>query len=141
MRTDGRRAKAAAFSAVFRRAGLAILAAAYAAALVAATHIPRPERLVGRFGHADKALHFVAYLLLAAFVTAAVRAAGWRSWRVAIGVALGLAAFGVADELTQPLFGRRAELLDWAADCAGIALGMAIVAIASSGSGRGSRRA
>jgi VanZ family protein len=55
-------------------------------------------------------------------------------------VAIALAAFGAVDEITQPLFGRTADVLDWAADCAGIAVGLLLVAITSSAWGRGSRR-
>ena len=36
---------------------------------------------------------------------------------------IALAAFGAADEITQPMFHRQAEFFDWLADCAGIVLG------------------
>ncbi len=140
MQADERRAKEAVFSPVFRRGGLAVLAVAYAVTLVLATHYPKPEQLLGRYGHADKLLHFVAYFLLAVFVAAAVWGAGRWSRRAALIVAIALAAFGAVDEITQPLFGRTADVLDWAADCAGIAVGILLVAITSSAWGRGSRR-
>lgn len=140
MQTTERRAKDAVFSPVFRRGGLALLAAAYAITLVLATHYPKPEQLLGRYGYADKLLHFVAYFLLAVFVATAVWAAGRWSWRTAVAVAIALAVFGAIDEITQPYFSRTADVLDWAADCAGIAVGLVVVATASLAWGRGSRR-
>jgi VanZ family protein len=140
MQADERRAKEAVFSPVFRRGGLTVSAVIYAVTLVLATHYPKPEQLLGRYGHADKLLHFVAYFLLAVFVAAAVWGAGLWSRRTALIVAIALAAFGAVDEITQPLFGRTADVLDWAADCAGIAVGILLVAITSSAWGRGSRR-
>lgn len=140
MPTTERRAKEAVFSPVFRRGGLAFLAVAYAVTLVLATHYPKPDQLLGRYGHADKILHFVAYFLLAMLVAAAVWGAGRWSWRAAVAVAITLAAFGAVDEITQPYFSRTADVLDWAADCAGIAVGILLVATASWAWGRGSRR-
>lgn len=140
MPTTERRAKEAVFSPGFRRGGLAFVAVAYAVTLVLATHYPKPDQLLGRYGHADKLLHFGAYFLLAMFVAAAVWGAGRWSRRVAVAVAIALAAFGAVDEITQPFFGRTADVFDWAADCAGIAIGILLVATASSAWGRGSRR-
>ena len=140
MQTTERRAKEAAFSAGFRRGGLALLAAAYAITLVLATHYPKLDQLLGRYGHADKLLHFVAYFLLAVFVALAVWGAGRWSRRAVVAVAIALAAFGAVDEITQPLFGRTADVFDWVADCAGIAVGILLVAVTSSAWGRGSRR-
>lgn len=140
MQANERRAKEAAFFAVFRRGGLVFLAAAYAITLVLATHYPKPEQLLGRYGHADKLLHVVAYFLLAVFVATAVWGAGRWSRRAAVVVAIALAGFGAIDEITQPLFGRTADVLDWAADCAGISAGILLVAITSSVWARGSRQ-
>ena len=140
MQANERRAKEAVFFAVFRRSGLVFLAAAYAITLVLATHYPKPEQLLGRYGHADKLLHVVAYFLLAVFVATAVWGAGRWSRRAAVVVAIALAGFGAIDEITQPLFGRTADVLDWAADCAGISAGILLVAITSSVWARGSRQ-
>ena len=140
MQTDERRAKRTVIYAGFRRGGLAVVAIAYAVTLVLATHYPKPEQLLGRYGHADKLLHFVAYFLLAMFVAAAVCGAGRWSRQAVVAVAIALAAFGAVDEITQPLFGRTADVFDWAADCAGIAVGILLVAVTSSAWGRGSRR-
>lgn len=140
MKTGGRRAKEAVFFTVFRRIGPAVVASAYAVALVLATHVPKPERFLGRLDLSDKILHVISYCLLASFAAMAMRSAGRWSARSAIGLAIALAAFGAIDEITQPLFSRRAEVLDWAADCAGIVAGIAVVAIASSVWERGSRK-
>jgi VanZ family protein len=78
--------------------------------------------------------------LLAVFVALAVWGAGRWSRRAVVAVAIALAAFGAVDEITQPLFGRTADVFDWAADCAGIAVGILLVAVTSSAWGRGSRR-
>jgi hypothetical protein len=51
----------------------------------------------------------------------------WTPRQVA-GLAAGLAAFAAVDEITQPLFSRALERLDWVYDCLGIALGLAVVA-------------
>jgi len=143
MQTDGRRAKEAAFSAVSRRPGARLFdvaTGAYAALLVALTHYPRPEDLLGRKLPSDKLLHFMAYLLLGLLAAACV---GYRrawTWRAAAVIAAGLAVFAAIDEATQPLFRRAAEPLDWVFDCLGIAVGIAIVAAVSSwASARGSR--
>ncbi|MBE7419324.1 MAG: VanZ family protein [Ideonella sp.] len=71
------------------------------------------------FSHADKAKHALGFALLAAV---GLRA-GYRSLAL---LAIGLALFGGAIEIAQGLFTttRSAEWLDWAADVAGIALGL-----------------
>lgn len=111
----------------FFRVSMAITAA-YAVVLVCATHYPKPERLLGPHAPSDKTLHFIAYaglgLLAAATLAASAR---WTAAR-ALGLAAGLALFGVADEVSQPWFRRAAEPLDWAFDCLGIAVGIAVVA-------------
>jgi len=57
------------------------------------------------------------------------------------GLVLGaaLAAWAVVDEITQPLFARAAEPLDWVCDCLGLAAGIGIVLVSSWALGRGSR--
>lgn len=107
---------------------LALATAAYAIALVWATHYPRVERLIGPNAPPDKALHAYAYAGLALLSAATLAASGgWTLRRVAV-LAAGLALFGVVDELTQPLFSRDAEWFDWLCDCLGIATGIAPVA-------------
>jgi VanZ family protein len=50
-----------------------------------------------------------------------------------------MAVFAMLDEITQPMFSRSAEPLDWVYDCIGIVIGIAIVAITSWAWERGSR--
>lgn len=117
---------------------LAALSAGYAAALVWATHHPKPEDLLGEHPPSDKLIHVGAYAILAALVAATIVARGRVSPRGWLGAAAALAAFGVVDEITQPLpwFRRTADPLDWVFDCAGIALGIAIVGLAAAAARR-----
>ena len=103
---------------------LAVCTAAYAVVLVLATHYPQPEHFLGKNPPSDKTLHFIAYGTLAVLAAATSATAGrWTPRQVA-----GLAAFAAVDEITQPLFSRALERLDWVYDCLGIALGLAVVA-------------
>ena len=107
---------------------LAAATAAYTAVLLFATHHPKPGDLVGDLVHRDKALHFTAYGLLGLLVAATIAAAGKLSPRAVAAAVAGLVAFAAADEVTQPLFGRSTEFLDWAWDSAGITAGFVVVA-------------
>jgi len=109
------------------------LTAAYTLVLVWATHCPKPERFLGPNPPSDKALHLLAYAALA--VLAGGTIALVRRWTAvrAAGLGAALAAFAMVDELTQPLFARDAEPLDWIFDCLGIAVGLAVVAVAVAG--------
>lgn len=123
---------------------LALITATYASALVVATHYPRPQvvirsiierpviRQVITKPPSDKTLHLWAYAALAALAGMTAAASGWWSGRTCVGVAAGTALFAALDEATQPLpwFRRTADLLDWGYDCLGIALGLAVVALA-----------
>ncbi|MCE9632033.1 MAG: VanZ family protein [Planctomycetia bacterium] len=108
--------------------GFALCTVAYAIVLVSATHYPRPEELLGPNAPSDKTLHFLAYATLATLVGATLLVSGrWTAWTAGwLGIAM--AVFGVVDELTQPLFGRAAEPLDWVYDCVGISGGLLAVA-------------
>ena len=109
---------------------LAAATAAYVCVLVYATHHPRPQELVGEGPGtpSDKALHLWAYSVLG-LLSAATLAAG-RPWtiRAAAALTVGLFAFGAADEITQPLFGRYADVRDWIADCGGSVAGVLAIA-------------
>jgi VanZ family protein len=107
---------------------VAALTAAYTLILVLATHYPRPEEFLGANAPSDKALHFMAYGALALLAGGTLALA--RHWSVAraAGLAGLLAVFAVLDEITQPLFSRDAEPLDWVFDCVGIGIGLAVVA-------------
>jgi len=102
----------------------------YMLVLVCATHYPKPEQLLPPDAPSDKTLHLLAYGLLALLAGAATATAGrWVPGTVGSLVA-GLVAFAALDEVTQPLFPpRTADLLDWAADFVGIAVGLGGIAI------------
>ncbi len=106
------------------RWGLSLATAAYAAVLVFTTHYPTPEQLIGRPLPPDKLMHFVAYGVFGLLATTTLRAADrWHPRAIMLLlIALVLAAAG--DEVTQPLFSRHADILDWIYDCIGIAIGM-----------------
>jgi VanZ family protein len=102
------------------------LLTAYWLALFAATHVPKDFPAIPR-GHWDKVAHFGAFAALAFLFAMA--------WRWSAGMLIGvhlrfawalIAAYGALDELTQPLVGRDASWLDWLADGAGAAAGLAV---------------
>lgn len=106
---------------------LAIATGGFACLLVYATHHPQPQELVGQNAPSDKTMHFAAYAVLAS-LAAATWLMGRRTAQRGVAVlAVALAAFGGLDEVTQPLFSRRAEPLDWLYDCVGIAIGLTVV--------------
>ena len=110
--------------------GLAAMTAAYTLVLVWATHYPKPERFLGDNPPSDKTLHFLAYGALAVLAAGTIALARrWTAVRAA-GLGAALAAFAAVDEITQPLFSRDAEPLDWIFDCVGVGLGIAAVAMA-----------
>ena len=109
---------------------LAGVTAAYTLVLVLATHYPRPEEFLGPRPPSDKTLHFMAYGALAVLAAGTLALAKrWSARRAAL-LAGGLAAFAAVDEVTQPLFSRAAEWLDWVYDGIGIAVGLAVIALA-----------
>ena len=103
---------------------LMALSLAYAVLLVWATHHPKPVDFLGPGGPSDKTLHFLAYGLLGLCVAATLVAAGRCDRRSLTFVLLGLVVFAALDEVTQPAFGRNAELLDWVYDIVGLAVGI-----------------
>lgn len=112
---------------------MAAATVAYTCVLVFATHYPRPEELLegllGRNQPSDKTLHFVAYAVLAALATTTWLTARRTAHRSIAPLAIALAGFGAIDEITQPLFRRHAEPLDWIYDCVGIAIGITAVMV------------
>ena len=111
--------------------GLDLLAAAYTCILLYATHHPRPAELVGPDAPGDKSLHLIAYTLLGGLVAAAFASRGGWGWRAAAALFVPLALFAAADELTQPLFGRFADGVDWAFDELGLVAGIGLVTVAA----------
>ena len=110
---------------------LAVATVAYSGLLIFTTHYPRPgellEGLLGRSPPSDKTLHFVAYAVLAALATATWLTARRTASRGIAALAIALCGFGAIDEITQPLFRRHADPLDWVYDCIGIGIGIAAV--------------
>jgi VanZ family protein len=114
---------------------LAIICTIYLLAMATATHVPLtgvrlPEwRLIP----IDKLFHFTAYAGLA-FLLSTLAAAIWtgtegKPWRHVARYAAVLpvvAVYGALDEITQPAVGRTADRLDWTADVAGAATGLAV---------------
>jgi len=142
MTADERSPKTASFQRPFGVWPIRLLSLAtgvYAAALVFATHYPKPEELIGRKLPSDKLLHFVAYGVLGLLAAALVRARGWLDGRAGLVLGAALAAWAVVDEVTQPLFTRAAEPLDWVCDCVGLAAGIGLVVFSSWAWARGSR--
>ena len=111
--------------------GLDLLAAAYTCILLYATHHPRPAELVGPDAPGDKSLHLIAYTLLGGVVAAAFASRGGWGWRAAAALFVPLALFAAADEITQPLFGRFADGVDWAFDELGLVAGIGLVTVAA----------
>lgn len=123
-----------------RRPALLLLPAAaiYWLLLFALTHWPK-DRLpdTPRIPASDKVVHFLGYAILAALLLWAAQTAAetWPRWRggacwLRRGAMLVLAVvlvYGVFDELTQPLVGRTADVLDWVADAAGALCGLLLV--------------
>jgi VanZ family protein len=107
-----------------------LLAAAYACILVYATHHPQPAELVGPNAPGDKSLHLIAYTLLGGAVAVAIASRGGWTWRSGAALLVPLALFAAVDEITQPIFGRHADSVDWAFDEVGLLIGIGAVTLA-----------
>jgi VanZ family protein len=103
-----------------------LLLAGYWLTLLVATHLPVRVAGLPR-NQADKLVHFVAYAILAWLLSTA--------WQASVGrlnarhlkfVWLAVVLYGAVDEITQPLVGRTASVIDWLSDAAGAALGLVI---------------
>ncbi len=109
------------------RAVLWLMFACYVAVLLTLTHLPRPPSVFE--GVSDKKLHVAAYFTLGGLVFAAMaltfpKVRGLASLTIFSG---GL--FGIIDESTQPLFGRTADVHDWAADMLGLLTAVWLLAL------------
>ena len=106
----------------FRRV-IRIALGVYWCILLAATHLP--PRNMPHVEVNDKFDHLAAYSVLALLI-----GLSWR-WSKRPIRAIGLQTIivvmiaGATDELTQPIFGRDCELLDWCADVSGAIVGAA----------------
>jgi VanZ family protein len=82
---------------------------------------PGPEPLIGF----DKIVHFVGFAILAWLLM------NWltrrhRFWRAAGATLVTCAVYGVVDEVTQPIFARTADPMDWVADMIGTVVGIGL---------------
>ncbi len=108
------------------RAGLLVGLVIYSIVLIFATHLPNINTGIRTPGF-DKVLHFIAYGCQGALAMSILCAAGRASLKNILVLIVVLACFGAFDEITQPAFGRKAEFLDWIADCAGVVLAVGVV--------------
>lgn len=104
----------------------AVATGGYWCALAVAMHVPLKQEEVTpgwiNVPHVDKIVHTCLYAALGFLLTATLAARQTpRAGRVAFGIA---AAYGVLDELTQPLTGRHCDVWDYATDLIGIGVGM-----------------
>ena len=113
------------------RTGFTICFWVYGLILITATHAPADDVeflvLAADYGllDPDKQLHIGAYGVLG-LLAALAYGSRWQSTLTAAAVLFALlAAWGIADELTQPLFGRLADTTDWICDLVGSAIGLA----------------
>lgn len=107
------------------------LTIAYTVVLVTATHYPKPGDVLDLLPAtpSDKALHFIAYGILASLVGCTLVVADRWAARSLTAMVVCLAIFAAIDEATQPFFGRYADVLDWVYDCIGMAVGILLVAV------------
>ncbi|WP_146572119.1 VanZ family protein [Botrimarina hoheduenensis] len=102
----------------------------YWALLFTATHIPTPVMAQGVLQlNGDKLIHAGAYFVLATLALGLIRSLGWQTIgglpaRVVVVVAI--IAYGVFDEITQPLVNRICDPLDGLADTVGVITAAAI---------------
>lgn len=96
--------------------------AGYWVTLCVLTHLP-PQDLP-RVGMNDKVEHLLAYGMLAGLIALALWVTFPRRPWLAWGVLVVGVVYGVADELTQPAFGRTCDFYDWLADAVGTTAGV-----------------
>ena len=97
----------------------------YWIALFTATHLPKiPKPL--ELNVSDKWEHYVAYAILGLLLAAWRSVCGAIAWGSALRLWVMAIAYGAFDEVTQPIFGRNADLLDWRADIVGSATGIVL---------------
>ncbi len=104
--------------------GLVSLTVAFWIVLIVATHAPRVPEAVA-VEPTDKIAHLAGYGLLGFFVGATWSLWYRFSWLAAAGLLALIATHAALDEVTQPMFGRYADITDWYADIVGAAVGLA----------------
>ncbi len=104
---------------------------AYGLILLIATHAPAREvQFIVRAADyglidPDKLLHMAAYGVLGLLAALGYGGRWPNTLSAAIALFALLAVWGFVDELTQPLFGRLADVSDWVCDLIGGAIGLA----------------
>jgi VanZ family protein len=106
------------------RIGLVTLLVIYWSSMFFGTHLPQMPQ--GLTGHSDKLLHFCAYGGLAVLLLSWRITRGRVSMRQLLLFWLMIGAYGIFDEVTQPLVGRDCDIKDWLADLIGAAIGLAV---------------
>ena len=104
-----------------------ILLILYWSTLLILAHIPIPE-LVRNAGVSDKCLHFLAYLTLTFLFWFSISThdkVNWRKFSVWL-VLIIITIYSSVDELVQEYFGRTCDIMDIAANLAGILTGLFI---------------
>lgn len=109
---------------------LATLLLVYWLVLITATHIPRVPEPLG-FRPSDKLLHLAAYAVFAALAAVVCWLHWGFTWRTALVLLVAISLHGAIDEVTQPLVGRYADVVDWYADTLGAAAALAVATIAA----------
>jgi VanZ family protein len=96
------------------------------------THIPIPP-LVRMAGVSDKALHFIAYMVLAVLVWFSVHPYQKVNWRSAAvwWILFVMVLYGVIDEWLQGYMGRGADVKDFLANLSGTLTGLIILSLIS----------
>jgi VanZ family protein len=98
--------------------------AVYWIALFVGTHVP-VDRVPSAVGSADKIAHLGAFAVLAfLFATTWQLSAGHLMTRHLVWCWIVIAVYGGFEEITQPIVGRIASVVDWLADVAGAAIGL-----------------
>lgn len=124
------------------RRGAFSLALMLTVAWVIATHVRKiPGLDLVHIGRIDWLLHGTGYAVMGACWSLTLCLSGRvRPRRAALIAGLAMAALGVADELTQPPFGRTAELRDWIADLVGTTISVTLTTYVYSRPTRRARR-
>ena len=97
------------------------------AAAATLTHLP--GHLLPDPKFSDYTLHGLAYFILTLLLWLTLRVYAVGPLRRVLWTAGVTICYGVLDEITQPLFGRSAELSDWSADMAAAAAAIVVCEI------------
>jgi hypothetical protein len=113
-----------------RQKATLILLVFYWSALIVAAHIPIPM-LVRKAGVSDKGLHFIAYLILTFLLWYAIRPNEKVKWHTFTAwlVLFIVTGYGAVDEVVQRFVGRTCDIMDIAANIAGILTALVIFSV------------